>query len=78
MAATRTTTIRLSDEDRALLAQLAVDYGDQSRVIRHGIRLLAQEQRRRQALAQLVDEWEAVAGPVDEAEVSAMTERYFS
>ena len=74
-----TTTIRLSDEDRGLLADLVPEFGNQSGVIRQGIRVLAQEQRRRRALEDLLDEWETAAGrPIDESSVSAMTERYFS
>ena len=73
-----TTTIRLSDEDRGLLAQLVPEFGDQSGVIRHGIRMLAQEQQRRNALRELLRAWEFEAGPVDEDAVAAMTERYFA
>lgn len=74
-----TTTIRLSDEDRDLLSRLVPEFGDQSGVIREGIRVLAREQQRRQALEHLLDEWEAAVGePVDEAAVSAMTARFFT
>lgn len=73
-----TTTVRLSDEDRGLLAQLVPEFGDQSGVIRSGIRMLAQEQQRRNALRELLREWELEAGPVDEGAVEAMTERYFT
>ncbi len=73
-----TTTIRLSDEDRQLLAQLVPEYGDQSSVIRHGIRRLAEEQRQRQELRALLEEWEAESGPVDEDMVAEMQRRYFN
>ena len=74
----RTTTIRLSDEDRRLLDQLVPEYGDQSSVIRHGIRRLAEEQRQRQELRTLLRDWEAESGPVDEEMVAEMTRRYYS
>ena len=73
----RTTTIRLSDEDRRLLDQLVPEYGDQSSVIRHGIRRLAEEQRQRAELRALLEDWEAESGPVDEAMVAEMTRRYY-
>ena len=72
-----TTTIRLSEEDRRLLARLVPDFGDQSSAIRHGIRLLAEEQERRETLRALLHDWEAEAGPVDEDAVAVMTQRYF-
>ena len=72
-----TTTIRLSDEDRLLLAELVPEFGDQSQVIRHGIRLLAQELRRRQTLNEVLASWAAEAGPLDEDEVESMRRRYF-
>ncbi len=73
-----TTTIRLSDEDRRLLAQLVPEYGDQSSVIRHGIRRLAEEQAQRAALRSLLHDWEAESGPVDEDMVAEMRQRYFN
>ncbi len=72
-----TTTIRLSDEDRLLLAELVPEFGDQSQVIRHGIRLLAQELRRRETLNDVLAAWAAEAGPLDEEEVESMRRRYF-
>ena len=72
-----TTTIRLSDEDRLLLAELVPEFGDQSSVIRQGIRLLALESRRRETLNDVLAAWEAEAGPLDEAEVESMRRRYF-
>ncbi len=74
----QTTTIRLSDEDRRLLALLVPEYGDQSSVIRHGIRRLAEEQRQQQELRTLLRDWEAESGPVDEEMVAEMTRRYYS
>lgn len=72
-----TTTIRLSDEDRRLLALLVPEYGDQSSVIRHGIRKLAEEQRQRQELKSLLRDWEAESGPPDEDLMAEMQRRYF-
>lgn len=72
-----TTTIRLSDEDRQLLAALVSEFGDQSTVIRQGIRLLALERRRRETLNEVLAAWEAEAGPLDEDEVDSMQRRYF-
>ena len=72
-----TTTIRLSDEDRLLLAELVPEFGDQSQVIRHGIRLLAQELQRRETLNEVLAAWAAEAGPLDEEEVESMRRRYF-
>lgn len=74
----QTTTIRLSDEDRRLLALLVPEYGDQSSVIRQGIRRLAEEQRQRQELRALLRDWEAESGPVDEDMVTEMQQRYFN
>ncbi|WP_419838620.1 ribbon-helix-helix domain-containing protein [Candidatus Poriferisodalis sp.] len=73
-----TTTIRLNDEDRCLLAQLVPEYGDQSSVIRHGIRRLAEEQAQRVALRSLLRDWEAESGPVDEDMVAEMQQRYYN
>jgi len=60
-----------------LLAELVPEFGDQSTVIRQGIRLLAQESRRRETLNEVLEAWEAEAGPLDEAEVDSMSRRYF-
>lgn len=73
-----TTTIRLSDEDRRLLAQLVPEYGDQSSVIRHGIRRLAEEQAQRVSLRSLLRDWEAESGPVNEDIVAEMQQRYYN
>ena len=72
-----TTTIRLSDEDRKLLAEVAAEHGSQTAAIRQGIRLLAYDSRRRRALRALLDEWTEEAGPPDPDEVEAMHLRYF-
>ena len=71
-----TTTVRLDDEDEALLDMLASEHGGRSGAIRQAIRNLAAERTRQQALRSFLSEWDAEAGPVDEDEVTAMAERY--
>jgi Arc/MetJ-type ribon-helix-helix transcriptional regulator len=73
-----TTTVRLSDQERELLADLAGEYGGQSGAIRQGIHLLAQQKRRSEALREFLDEWAQEAGPPDREDVAAMRRRYFS
>ena len=73
-----TTTIRLSDQERELLAELADEYGGQSGAIRQGIHLLAQQKRRREALRGFLDEWAEEAGPPDPEDVAEMRRRYFA
>lgn len=73
-----TTTVRLSDEERELLAELADVYGGQSGAIRQGIRLLAQQNRRQQALREFLDDWAQESGTPDPKEVAAMRHRYFN
>lgn len=71
-----TTTVRLDDDDEALLDALAPEYGGRSSVIRHALRGLAAEHRRHEALGRFLAEWDDEAGPIDEAEVAAAAERY--
>ena len=71
-----TTTIRLDDEDEALLDMLAPQYGGRSSAIRQALRHLAADRRRQEALNSFVAEWDAHEGPIDEQDVAAMTERY--
>ena len=73
-----TTTVRLSDEERELLAELADVYGGQSGAIRQGIQLLAQQNRRQQALREFLDDWAQESGTPDPEEVAAMRHRYFN
>ena len=72
-----TTTIRLSDEERALLGELAEEYGSQTGAIRQGIILLARESRRRRALREFLNEWAQEAGHPDPEDVAEMRRRYF-
>jgi len=75
-------TVRLDDEDEALLDMLAAEYGGRISVIHQALRSLAADRRRQDALRSLLAEWEAEAGPidgedpVDEDDVAAMADRY--
>ncbi len=68
-----TTTVRLDDEDEAILALLADEYGGRSSVIRHALRALAAEHQRKDGLRSFLDEW---GEDVSDVEVAAMTERF--
>ncbi|MGB3031280.1 MAG: hypothetical protein WBB59_14335 [Candidatus Microthrix parvicella] len=70
-----TTTVRLDEADERILDRLALEYNGRSGAIRHALRQLAVEQDR-QALRSFLADWEAKDGPVDEAAVEAMSERY--
>ena len=72
-----TTTVRLTDDERVLLAELARECGTQSAAIGEGIRLLARRSDRRKALREFLDEWAQDIGPPDPAEVAEMRRRYF-
>ena len=71
-----TTTVRLDDEDEALLDMLAPEYGGRSSVIRQALRNLAADRRRQDALQSFLAEWDAEAGPIDDEEIAAMADRY--
>jgi Arc/MetJ-type ribon-helix-helix transcriptional regulator len=71
-----TTTVRLDDEDEALLDMLAPEFGGRSSAIRQALRNLAADRRREDALRSFVDDWDAEAGPVDEEDIAAMADRY--
>lgn len=73
-----TTAVRLDDEDRALLDEIAPDFGGRSAAIKQGIAMLADERRRRRALEAFMEEWSAESGPPDPDGVAAMRERFFS
>ena len=70
------TTVRLDENDDALLGELAADHGGRSGAIRAAIRSLAAERHRMDELSAFVATWDAEVGPVDQAEVAAMVERY--
>lgn len=71
-----TTTVRLDAADEQLLDQLAQVYGGRSNTIRQALRQLSATTARRQALTELLDDWSAEFGPVDESAVAAAVERY--
>ena len=77
-ATAETTAVRLDDEDRALLDELASEFGGRSAAIKQGLVMLAEEHRRRRALADFMAEWVAESGPPDPDGVAAMRERHFS
>lgn len=70
--------MRLSEQERALLDEVAAECGGRSSALKQGLLLLVAERRRRRALAMFVDEWESQSGPADPEGVEAMTARFFS
>ncbi len=68
-----TTTVRLDDEDEAILALLSEQYGGRSSVIRHALKALAADHQRKDGLRSFLDEW---VEDVSNDEVAAMTERF--
>ena len=71
-----TTTVRLDAEEERALDELAAVHGGRSSALREGLRLLAANTRRQAALAELVREWEAESGTVDEDTISRVAGRY--
>jgi len=71
-----TTTVRLDDEDEALLDMLAPEYGGRSSAIRKALRDLAASRQRQRDLSSFLDEWDAEAGPLANDEITAMAQRY--
>ena len=71
-----TTTVRLDDEDEALLDMLAPEYGGRSSAIRQALRNLAADRRRQDALRSFLAEWDGEAGPIDDDDIAAMSDRY--
>ena len=71
-----TTTVRLDSTEEQTLDELAEIYGGRSNALREGLRLLAATNRQQAALAEMLRDWEAEAGPVDEEAVTAMADRY--
>ena len=63
-----TTTVRLDPDEEKTLDELAEIHG--------GLRMLATTTRQHAALAELLRDWEAEAGPVDDDGVAAMAKRY--
>jgi len=75
---TTTTTVRLSEEERELLSELAGEYGSQTGAIRRGLLLLARESSQRQAMREFLRGGAEEAGPPDPEDVAAMRGRYFA
>jgi Arc/MetJ-type ribon-helix-helix transcriptional regulator len=71
-----TTTVRLNDEDEALLDMLAPEFGGRSSAIRQALRNLAADRRRQDALRSFVDGWDTDTGPIDDEDIAAMADRY--
>lgn len=71
-----TTTVRLDDEDEALLDILAPEYGGRSSAIRQALRSLAADRKRQSALSAFLAEWDTEQGPIEEEDIAAMAERY--
>ncbi|MCP3937248.1 MAG: hypothetical protein GY708_17995 [Actinomycetia bacterium] len=71
-----TTTVRLDDEDEALLDMLAPEFGGRSSAIRQALRNLAADRHRQDALRSFLTEWDAEQGPTNEDEIAAMANRY--
>lgn len=71
-----TTTVRLDEEDEALLNMLAPEYGGRSSAIRQALRNLAADRRRQNALRSFLAEWDEEDGPIDEDDIADMAERY--
>lgn len=71
-----TTTVRLDDEDEAILELLAAEYGGRSSVIRQALRSLAAERQRQDALRSFLDEWAVDGQPISDKEVASMVERF--
>jgi Arc/MetJ-type ribon-helix-helix transcriptional regulator len=71
-----TTTVRLDDEDDAILDMLAAEYGGRSSVIRHALRVLAADRRRQEALRSFLAGWDAEDGPINDHDITAMADRY--
>ncbi|MGH3266154.1 MAG: hypothetical protein ACRDNS_29645 [Trebonia sp.] len=71
-----TTTVRLDPDEKQILDQLAKIHGGRSNTLREGLRLLAATTRQHAALAELLRDWDAEAGPVDDNTVVAVADRY--
>lgn len=70
------TTVRLDDDDEALLGRLAQVFGGRSNAIRHALRSLADQEARQGALEGVLAAWERTDGPVAELELDEMARRY--
>lgn len=71
-----TTTVRLDEHDEQILDELAPAYGGRSNAIRQALRRLSAEVERQQSLEDFLADWQRTEGPVDEAAVEAMKQRF--
>ncbi len=71
-----TTTVRLDPDEERILGELAEIHGGRSNALRQGLRMLATTTRQQAALAELLRDWEAETGPVDDEAVAATAKRY--
>lgn len=71
-----TTTVRLDPDEERTLDELAEIHGGRSNALRQGLRMLATTTRQQAALAELLRDWDAESGPVDDEAVAAMAKRY--
>ena len=71
-----TTTIRLDDQEEETLDHLAQLHGGRSNALRQGLRLLAQQTQKTEALGVLLAEWQTEAGPVTEDSITETTKRF--
>ncbi len=71
-----TTTVRLDDEDEALLDMRAPEYGGRSSAIRQALRNLAADRKRQSALRSFLAAWDNEEDPIDEEDVAVMAKRY--
>ncbi len=76
IAGMATTTVRLNPDEERILDELAEIHGGRSNALRQGLRMLATTTRQQAELADLLRDWDAESGPVDDEAVAAMTERY--
>lgn len=60
-----------------MLDEIAEDFGGASAAVREGIRMLADQRRRQQALGDLLDEMNERNGPADPDDVEEMVRRHF-
>ena len=59
-----------------MLDALAEIHGGHSNALRQGLKLLATSTKRQEALAELLHDWDAEQGLVEEQSVDAMAARY--
>lgn len=71
-----TTSVRLDEEDEAILDLLAPEYGGRSSAIRQALRNLAADRRRHDALVSFLTAWDTDDGVIDDHDITAMADRY--